>query len=337
MQQLSVKAIAKDAERLRLETLYGYEVLDTPPEAQFDRIARLAKSIFQAPIAQISFIDEHRQWFKSCVNPAIRETPRKDSFCNHTIKGDCPLIVPDARADPRFRDLPRVVGKPHIRSYFGAPLCAPNGQNIGALYVVDTEVRHPSAEQIVMLQDLARLVMDELELRLVAITDSLTGTLSRRAFFKAATRDLARARRHAEDLSCVIVDIDHFKQVNDSCGHAAGDHVLQQVVARLKQNLRAEDYIGRIGGEEFAIMAPMTGRAGAFDVGDRLRQCVMQDALTIPGGEIALTISVGIATLDSGDAGIEDLLGRADKALFAAKEGGRNRSVCCQDAPAPAS
>ena len=146
MRQLSVKAIAKDAERLRLETLYSYEVLDTPPEEQFDRITRLAKAIFRAPISQISFIDEHRQWFKSCANPAISETPRNDSFCNHTIKGDCPLIVPDARADPRFRDLPRVVGKPHIRSYFGAPLRAPNGQNIGALYVVDTEVRHPSAE-----------------------------------------------------------------------------------------------------------------------------------------------------------------------------------------------
>ncbi len=312
-------------------------MLDTPPEVQFARIARVAKSIFQAPISQISFIDEHRQWFKSCENPAVRETPRKDSSRNHTIKGDCPLIVPDARADPRFRDLPRVVGKPHIRSYFGAPSRALNGQNIVALYAVDTEVCHPSAQQIVMLQDLARLVMDELELRLVAIADSLTGTLSRHAFFKAATRDLARARRHAEDLNCVIVDIDHFKQVNDSCGHAAGDQVLQQAVARLKQNLRAEEYIGRIGGEEFAIMTTMAGRAGAFDVGDRLRQCVAHDTLTIPDGEIALNISVGIATLHSGDAGIEDLLGRADKALFAAKEGGRNRSVCCQGAPRPAS
>ena len=116
-----------------------------------------------------------------------------------------------------------------------------------------------------------------------------------------------------------------------------GDHVLQQVVALLKQNLRAEDYIGRIGGEEFAVMTPMTGRAGALDVGDRLRQCIMHNALTIPDGEVALTISVGIATLQPSDAGIEDLLARADKALFAAKEGGRNRSVCCQDAPLPAS
>jgi diguanylate cyclase (GGDEF)-like protein len=328
---------AKDDERLRLETLHAYDVLDTPPEARFDRITRLARTILRVPIAQISFVDTKRQWFKSGENLIITETPREDSFCTHTIKSDCALIVPDARADPRFRGLPRVVGEPFIRSYIGAPLCAPNGQRIGALYVVDTKVRRPSAVEVGILQDLAQLVMDELELRLVATTDSLTGVLSRRAFFEAAGRDFARAFRHDEALSCVLFDVDHFKRINDLHGHAAGDQALQQVTKLIKDNLRMEDYLGRIGGEEFALLMPMTARANALDVGDRLRQRVMESEFAVAGGAINLTVSAGVAELHPDDRSFKDMLGRADGALYAAKMGGRNRSVCHQGLPQPVS
>lgn len=324
---------ANEIERLRIDTLRDYQVLDTPPEAPFDRITQLAMKVLKAPIAQISFVDAHRQWFKSIEGLDIRETPRNESFCTHTIKADEPLIVPDALADPRFCQLPRVVGAPYVRSYIGASLCAANGQRIGALSVLDTKVRHPSAEEIGLVQNLARIVMDQLELRQAATTDHLTGALSRGAFIKAAARDVARARRLGSAQGCMLLDLDHFKSVNDKYGHAAGDQALQQVVAVMSDGLRGSDYIGRLGGEEFAVMLPGAGSTEALDIGERVRHTVMRAGLAMPDGYVRLTVSVGVATLSRTDDGISDLLRRADDALYAAKIGGRNRLVCGDTRP----
>jgi diguanylate cyclase (GGDEF)-like protein len=289
--------------------------------------------VMQIPVAVISLVDRDRQWFKASHGLDFCQTPRDVSFCTHTIAGEGPLIVPDALDDARFRDLPLVTEQPHIRSYIGVPLRTPEGHNIGALCAMDHLVRHPSADQVEILQDLARLVMDELELRLVATTDSLTGVLSRRAFFEAADRDIARALRHGEILSFALFDLDHFKHVNDAHGHAAGDKALQQVAHLIKSDMRKEDYLGRIGGEEFAVAMPLTDDRRAFDVAERLRARVHNHDFAVAGDDVLLTISLGIATLLPGDRSVEDILARADEALYAAKLGGRNRSVCYRCAP----
>jgi diguanylate cyclase (GGDEF)-like protein len=325
--------IARNTERLRLTALRNYKVLDTPREAPFDRIARLAKTVLHAPVAQISFVDQDRQWLKSSDGLILPTTPRAESFCAYTIAADTPLLVADARADARFRDLRLVTEAPYVRCYMGVPLRTPAGLRIGSLCVMDTKVREASAEEVGILQDLAQLVMDELELRLVATTDSLTGALSRRAFLKAAVRDINCARRKPRDLSCILLDLDHFKSINDHHGNAAGDRALQEVALLLRTVMRGDDYLGRIGGEEFAVMLPGAGRPAAFEVGDRLRRRVMDAALALPDGEIKLTVSIGIATLNATDAGIEDLMRRADTALFAAKSSGRNRLVSADRAP----
>lgn len=325
--------MAKKTERLRRAALRNYQVLDTPREESFDRIARLARIVLRAPMAQISFLDQDRQWLKASEGAVPREIPRGESFCTHTIAADAPLIVADARADARFRDLPLVNGPPHVRSYIGVPLRTPAGFRIGALCVLDTQVREANAEEIAVLQDLAQIAMDELELRLIATTDSLTGALSRRTFMEAALRDIGHARHNRRDLSCILLDLDHFKAINDNYGHAAGDRALQEVVLMLKAGLRGEDYLGRIGGEEFAVILPGAGRAAAVEVGDRLRRALVDAALATVGGEIKLTMSIGVTTLGAGDAGIEDLLRRADDALYAAKSAGRNRLVCADRAP----
>jgi diguanylate cyclase (GGDEF)-like protein len=327
-----MKELGKQAERLRLDKLVSYSVLDTPAEEPFDRITRLAKAILNMPVALISLIDRDRQWFKSSQGLNFCQTARDVSFCTHTIVGDTALVVPDALADPRFRGIPLVAEEPHVRSYIGVPLRTPEGHNIGALCVMDHVVRHVTPEQIAILQDLARLVMDELELRLVATTDSLTGVMSRRAFLEAAERDVARAHRHGHNLSCLLLDLDHFKRINDAHGHAAGDKALQVVTTLLKRDLRTEDYLGRIGGEEFVLMMPMTDVDQAFDVGDRLRERVMENRIAFGGRTINLTMSVGIAALCPGDRSVHDMLARADEALYAAKLGGRNRAVCHQGA-----
>ena len=315
-------------EWLRLQALHNYQVLDTAREESFDRVVRVARSVLRAPIALVSLLDQKRQWFKARSGITFCEAPREFSLCAHAIESDEPFIVPDTHADPRFRMLPLVVEPPYVRSYIGVPLRSPAGYRIGTLCVMDTEVRQPQLEQIGILKDLAALVMDELELRLVATTDGLTGALSRRAFLAAAERDLAHVRRHGGDLSCILLDLDHFKCINDTHGHAAGDRALQEVVMLLKSGLRDADYVGRLGGEEFAVIMPGADAAAACGVGERLRRRIMNTWLPTQAGDMRLTVSIGVATLMPQDARIEDLLHASDRALYAAKTAGRNRLVC---------
>lgn len=162
-----VRAAATTAdEQLRLAALYRYEVLDTAPEVAFDDIALLAAHICKAPIALVSFVDQHRQWFKSRIGIDSEQTARDVSFCTHTIRRpDDLLVVPDALADPRFSDNPLVAAGPCIRFYAGAPLVTPEGHALGALCVKDVVPRNLDAQQQQALRALSRQVVTLLELR----------------------------------------------------------------------------------------------------------------------------------------------------------------------------
>ncbi len=314
-------------EEERLRALYALQVLDTEPEEAFERITRLAKTVLQVPMVMVSLVDRDRQWFKSRQGLEASETPRDISFCTRAIEQDAPMIVPDARLDPRFADNPLVTGNPWIRYYIGVPLTNRDGLNLGALCCVDTKPRELSADQVAILQDLARLVVDELELRLLATADSLTGSMSRRAFLEVARRDVLLARRHNRPLTCVMIDADHFKAVNDTYGHATGDRVLQRVVTVCRSQLRSSDYIGRLGGEEFALVLRETYTDAGVMVADRLRELISEEVFAADSGPFRITVSSGVAGLDGNTGGFEELLGLADAALYQAKAAGRNRTV----------
>lgn len=149
----------------RLRTLREYKVLDTPPEAAFDRITHLAARIFSVPTAYVSFVDESRQWFKSCHGPAYMSTERKGAFCAYAILGKEVMVVEDTRNDDRFRDNPMVVGTPGIRFYAGAPLITSDGVALGTLCLVDLVPRSFTPDQRTILSDLAATVVDALESR----------------------------------------------------------------------------------------------------------------------------------------------------------------------------
>ncbi len=159
----------------------------------------------------------------------------------------------------------------------------------------------------------------------LAVVDELTGIPNRRHFFEVAGRDVATAKRHGRVLTAVMIDIDHFKQVNDAYGHPTGDDVIRGVVERLTANVRGTDLVGRYGGEEFALLLPDADPASTLP--DRLRQCVAEAPIETRSGPVPVTISVGLAHLTPDDADIEAVLGRADAALYAAKRAGRNRVV----------
>jgi PAS domain S-box-containing protein len=155
-----------DNEQARLAALKKYKILDTLREESFDRITRTASTAIHAPIALISLVDTNRQWFKSTCGLDASETSREVSFCAHTLEKGEPLIVGDAHQDPRFHDNPLVSGNPHIRFYAGFPLKTQDNFILGTLCVIDTKPKVITEQEKQMLQDLAYLVMDELEFRL---------------------------------------------------------------------------------------------------------------------------------------------------------------------------
>ncbi|HET8539717.1 MAG TPA: diguanylate cyclase [Anaeromyxobacter sp.] len=164
------------------------------------------------------------------------------------------------------------------------------------------------------LEDLARLARE----------DALTALPNRRAFGEALVREVARAERAGTPLAAVVLDVDHFKRVNDAHGHAAGDAVLAAVAARAASALRAGDLLARMGGEEFAALLPGAGLAAAAEVAERIRAAVARDPVAAGGRPVWVTVSLGCAALAPGEAG-PALLARADERLYAAKEGGRDR------------
>lgn len=181
-----------------------------------------------------------------------------------------------------------------------------------------------------VVSDISERKLLEIELERQARTDSLTGAANRRHFYSEAQETIALSRRYGRPLSLLMLDIDYFKAVNDSYGHGAGDLILQEMVRTCLQVLRDVDFFGRIGGEEFAVLLPETGKERALQVAERLRQTLAELAVPFRGEKLRITVSIGVATLLDTDTGIDSLMIRADRTLYRAKESGRNK-VCCEE------
>jgi diguanylate cyclase (GGDEF)-like protein len=178
-------------------------------------------------------------------------------------------------------------------------------------------------------RDLLRLNAEELRRRAEAasemsMTDALTGLLNRYGLQRALQRELAEARRYTRPLSCLLLDIDYFKTVNDTYGHAAGDTALVQAARVLSESVRGSDVVCRYGGEEFLVLAPETPLEGALALAEKIRLTVSSRLFGDGERTFPLTVSVGVAGLDGGESG-NDMIARADEALYQAKQTGRNR------------
>ena len=316
----------------RLATLRRYDLLDTSPESPFDRITALVRTVLDVPIAVISLVDDQRQWFKSHDGIDIQETSRETAFCSHTIAARGPMIVTDARIDARFRANPLVLEPPNIVSYIGAPLITRDGYQIGSLCALDRVPREYSADQIDLLVRFSALVVDTFELRQIATRDFLTGALSRRALIEAAAQAIARHARDGQNCTLLLFDLDHFKAVNDRHGHAAGDIVLEAVAACCQTLLRTTDVLGRVGGEEFAVLLPGVDAAGSTIIAERFREAI--EGVKVPfDSNLRVTASFGVAPLTENITSALQWLAVADVALFAAKVAGRNRCLQVADQP----
>jgi diguanylate cyclase (GGDEF)-like protein len=213
-----------------------------------------------------------------------------------------------------------------VREFLGAPLADPMDLTpFQALLFTIGAVAPPLATFgfIVMVTERLRG-----ELIRQATLDGLTGTLNRRAVAEQAERGIAQARREGTPYAVLLLDVDRFKRINDTLGHAAGDTALQLLVGVLREGMRGEDVLGRMGGEEFAVLLPHADCAQAQAAAERLRQAVERAQPVLGGRRWPMTVSIGVAALGNDD-GFEALLQRADAAMYAAKREGRNRVAAC--------
>ncbi|SFU68236.1 GGDEF domain-containing protein [Halomonas korlensis] len=336
-------------EEQRLQALADYQILDTPEESAFDDIVEVASLICEAPIAVVTFVDRDRQWFKSEKGLGVRETLLDVSICAHAILQPGLFIVPDTTQDPRFANNPLVTGEPHLRFYAGALLESHDGYPLGTLCVLDYQPRELTERQRFALQALANQVVAHMELMQAhreqaelireleatrhelakrAATDPLTGLLNRRAFEQRLNQEVALIQRGAPPAALMLIDLDHFKRVNDALGHQAGDEVLVRFTDLCREAFRQADVIGRWGGEEFVVMLPRATVAEARHAADRLHQLLattpMRDDISSP---LFITASIGVCSL-TGSSDLDGCLQKTDELLYRAKAQGRNRTVC---------
>ncbi|NJO53564.1 MAG: EAL domain-containing protein [Bacteroidales bacterium] len=469
-----ISAPLAENENERLAALYRYDILDTLPEDKFELFPQMVTRLFGVPSSVISFVDAKRQWFKARINVSDQETSRDIAFCAHAILGDDVMVVEDASRDPRFHDNPLVTRDGGTRFYAGAPIRTRDNFPIGVLCAIDSSPRVLTLAQKATLRDLAVLVADQLELRLVnrrlvqqltnyeaaeallrekkrklelanlrfdaalnniaqglclvdvdhkvavanrrfseiyclssedvkvgrplreieaicknrgtfvstwsqdrlcsspetvtevqhisdgrvisvqlqhladggwmtthediteryrneqqvaymARHDLLTGLFNRAAFSEKIEDAGARLRRWGAVFAVVLLDLDRFKQVNDTLGHPAGDALLRETAHRLKGCLREADVLARLGGDEFAVLLTDAPNQRSAVIGFVQR---IIDSLAAPceieGQTLAISTSIGIALAPEHGVSPDELIKNADLALYRAKEDGRN-------------
>lgn len=447
-------------EQERLAALRKYDILDSEPEAVFDSLVQLATYICQVPIAAISLVDEHRQWFKAIAGLSARETSRDVAFCAHTILQDEVMIVPDATKDERFFDNPLVTSAPDIRFYAGVPLATPQGFHLGTLCVIDTVPRTLAAPQLEAIKTLADNIMAHLDLRLshkhirqyvddlqlaatifessseaMIVTDAdnriitvnpafsaltgytlnevvgrnpnllssgkqnkgfyqamwqalntvghwsgevwntrkngelyaewlcinvifnpdgskrlhvaifsditekkqaddliwrhanydhLTQLPNRRLFRDRLEQNIKMAHRSGDSLALLFIDLDHFKEVNDTLGHDVGDRLLMETAKRIEQCVREMDTVARMGGDEFTVILPqIADPALAGKIAENIiEKLAAPFDLGTPNANISASIGIAIYPADGSDSA--QLLKNADRAMYVAKSHGRD-------------
>lgn len=311
-----------------------------PLEEQIARIRRIGKQLFQVADCLVSFSD--------CASGEVFQFPAisgEADFCRSLPQPGGVTVVMDARLDLALRRHPAVTGAPHIRFYAAHPIHGSENEIIGSISLVDYAPRLFSQADRLLLADLAALVDREIHLKSVnasqidlqrqnktlrrkSLIDPLLGTWNRGAIMRILAIEADRCDKQGLPLSLIVVDLDYFKKINDTYGHPAGDEVLVKVASRLRSCIRPQEALGRYGGEEFLVVLPGACHETAMAVAERMRQAVAMQPEAVAGTSLKLTISAGISsTIQFPAASTEELISKADVALYAAKDAGRNRVI----------
>ncbi|PKR89652.1 hypothetical protein CXZ10_09840 [Pleomorphomonas diazotrophica] len=337
----------------RLKALSEYGLADERPLPSLDSVVRIAARMFGMPVAAVNMIGSDHVFFAASVGVGEVDMSRDVSFCAHAITQDGVMVVPDATTDERFHDNPLVTGPAKLRFYAGAPLLSADGQPLGALCVIDHEPHGDfSRDDMSRLRELANMATDRLELRRIEVSaeralrasaqrdttayrgdaaelyrlanfDTLTGLANRGQFFRQVEEALARPFA----VAVALIDLDGFKDINDTLGHAVGDGVLREVACRLESCVKGIGTAARIGGDEFAVLLhgvadPEKAVEIAAAINDEIGKPILVEDQEI---SVAASSGLSLAPLHTGNP--VELLGNADLALFRAKSGDRGRAL----------
>jgi diguanylate cyclase (GGDEF)-like protein len=326
----------------RITALAGLAFLNDPSnlESVLNRIAEIAQILLPATGgASIILWNPETETFTDSTS-TIKNQKSKELTRNIRKEGGAtrwivdnhkPFLVSDIKHDP-FGANPMLIAN-KLQSYAGFPILSKN-EAIGVIYVLDQMPRSYSEQDLEFMKILSDRAANAIvnarlyaQLERLATVDELTGTYNRRGFLKRATQELRRANRFGNPLSALLIDVDDFKLINDRFRHKVGDQILKEITLRLQQGCREVDILGRVGGEEFAILLVESQAADAYDVAERLRKQIVSEPIPIGERAIEVTISVGVASFSEATPDVETLLDLADVALYRAKRQGKNRVV----------
>lgn len=333
-------------EEQKSEILQRYQILS---EDQSVSAVCLADTIAVALGAQFviaALNPRYRKWYHCDHGLGAYSATDLQTYFARTHLSQSRFDVVDISEEEFFTHYTEGLKIPKFKSMAGVPLTDPNGKRFGTLCVAGLKPRQLNEAELNILssfgrvvsndicvrsaaryavQDLIELENEKCDLFELATIDPLTKALNRRAFMRFSEREMARFKRDSGALSTLMLDIDHFKQVNDVHGHATGDKVLSKMVSIAANVLRQEDLIGRLGGEEFAIVLVESDAASAYNVADRIRQAIKQVKFPSDTGPFNVSVSIGVSEPMYNEASITDSLARADAALYRAKHNGRDR------------
>ena len=321
----------------RLAALRASQLLPGDTNEVLDRLARLTTQLLRVPVSLVSLIDDRGQYFPGLAGlggwaGAQRGTPLSHSFCQYVVTSGTKLVLDDASAHPVLKDSP-AFQELGVIAYAGVPLRTSTGEQLGSMCAIDTAPVQWSAEQIAALEDLAAAAMAEIELRsaLRALTvaqerlqhqverDALTGLYNRRGFSERAKHHLALAQRAGSPFSLLAIDLDDFKQINDTFGHDVGDEALVEIASVLSEVARESDLVARLGGDEFTLLLPNTTGHEAEILIRRLRTAV-DEANGRDERDFVLATSVGVSSWSpESPTSLATLMRSADEALYADK------------------
>ncbi|MCZ7481745.1 sensor domain-containing diguanylate cyclase [Rhizobium rhizogenes] len=304
-------------------------------------LSQLGQGVFGVPRAAVHIVDEDWLHIAEQVGMQLSECPRDLSICNRVITRRDVVAISDLTEHPDFRFMSYVKGGPELRSYAGAPIELEAGLVVGAFCLVDTVPRKFSRAEIDNLRHFALLAaallrlqkanftmsLAERELRDAAMTDPLTGFYNRKALEAIVDGQLGAALQANETFGVLYLDLDGFKAINDTFGHPAGDCVLTAAAGRIRDAIRSEDIVVRMGGDEFAIFIPHPNSSVLMNgLADRLLSA-FREPFDVDGHEVAARLSIGGAIAPQAGADRAALLCSVDEALYQAKKSGRDRFV----------
>ena len=309
----------------RSDAITRLGLLERAGDPALSAITRLTTYVTGASAAAVHILDDAFQHRVAATNAPLGDHPREDSMCRLVVDAEDRIVCADATTDDRFGYSSFVTGPAPVRFYASLPLRTADGTVFGSLCAFDTVALEITDEQLALMEDLAQQVASQIQLTRLAVElgdvashDPLTGAVNRLVLGDRLAQAFSRRLRHGGQTFLAVVDVDHFKSLNDVHGHGAGDAVLVAVAKRLQGAVRLHDTVARVGGDEFVVVAELDDTPGAADgLLDRLRQALAEQIAY--GDQVRpVPVSIGGVLAHPGD-DIPTLLHRADAAMYAAK------------------